>query len=54
MARLTREESRERTREHLLEAARMAVARNGYDGTSIADIAEAAGQGCSTLLHGLH
>jgi len=43
MARLTREESRERTREHLLEAARMAVARNGYDGTSIADIAEAAG-----------
>ena len=43
MARLTREESRERTREHLLEAARVAVARNGYDGTSIADIAEAAG-----------
>ena len=43
MARLTREEGRERTREHLLEAARMAVARNGYDGTSIADIAEAAG-----------
>jgi len=43
MARLTREESRERTREHLLEAARIAVARNGYDGTSIADIAEAAG-----------
>lgn len=43
MARLTREEGRERTREHLLEAARVAVARNGYDGTSIADIAEAAG-----------
>jgi len=43
VARLTREESRERTREHLLEAARVAVARNGYDGTSIADIAEAAG-----------
>ncbi len=43
MARLTREESRERTREHLLEAARVAVARNGWDGTSIADIAEAAG-----------
>ncbi len=43
MARLTRDESRERTREHLLEAARVAVARNGYDGTSIADIAEAAG-----------
>lgn len=43
MARLTREESQERTREQLLEAARVAVARNGYDGTSIADIAEAAG-----------
>lgn len=43
MARLTREESRERTREHLLEAARVAVARNGYDGTSVAEIAEAAG-----------
>lgn len=43
VARLTREASRERTREHLLEAARAAVARNGYDGTSIADIAEAAG-----------
>ena len=43
MARLTREESRERTRERLLEAARVAVARNGYDGTSVADIAEAAG-----------
>ena len=43
VARLTREESRERTREHLLETARVAVARNGYDGTSIADIAEAAG-----------
>lgn len=43
MARLTREENRERTRERLLEAARVAVARNGYDGTSVADIAEAAG-----------
>ncbi len=43
MARLTREESRERTREYLLEAARVAVARNGYDGTSVAEIAEAAG-----------
>ncbi len=43
MARLTREESRERTREHLLEAARVAVARNGYDGTSVAEIAETAG-----------
>ncbi len=43
MARLTRDESRERTRERLLEAARLAVAQNGYDGTSVADIAEAAG-----------
>ncbi len=43
MARLTRDKSQERTRERLLEAARVAVARNGYDGTSIADIAEAAG-----------
>jgi len=43
VARLTREESQERTREQLLETARVAVARNGYDGTSIADIAEAAG-----------
>lgn len=43
MARLTREESQERTREQLLNAARAALARNGYNGTSIADIAEAAG-----------
>jgi len=43
VARLTREESRERTRERLLEAARGAVARDGYDGTSVANIAEAAG-----------
>ena len=43
MVRLTREQSRERTREQLLEAARVAIARNGYHGTSIADIAEAAG-----------
>ena len=43
MARLTREESRERTRDQLLEAARVTVARNGYDGASVADIAEAAG-----------
>ncbi len=43
MARLTREASQERTREQLLEAARVAVARTGYNGTSIADIAEAAG-----------
>jgi len=43
MARLTREESQERTREQLLDAARAALARKGYDGTSIADISEAAG-----------
>ena len=43
MARLTRDESRERTRDQLLEAARLAVARKGYDGASVADIAEAAG-----------
>lgn len=43
MARLTREESQERTREQLLNAARAALARNGYNGTSIADISEAAG-----------
>ena len=41
--RLTRDESRERTRERLIEAARLAVARNGYAGTSIGDIAESAG-----------
>ncbi len=39
MARLTRQESREGTREHLLEAGQLAVARNGHNGTSIADIA---------------
>ena len=43
MARLTREESREQTRERLLEAGRTAVARAGYDGVSIAAIAEQAG-----------
>ena len=40
---LTREESRERTRERLIEAARVAVARHGYAGASIGDIAETAG-----------
>jgi AcrR family transcriptional regulator len=43
MVRLTREESRERTREHLIEAARRLVIEKGYDGTSVTDIAEAAG-----------
>ena len=41
--RLTREESREKTREKLLESACHLVAARGYDGTSIADISEAAG-----------
>lgn len=43
MARLTREESRERTREKLIEAAGRLVIEKGYDGTSVTDIAEAAG-----------
>jgi len=41
--RLTRFESKERTRSLLLEAARACVAEKGYDGTSVADIAERAG-----------
>ena len=41
--RLTREESRERTRERLLEAARTCFVRQGYEGASIFDIAEEAG-----------
>lgn len=43
MKRLTRFESKERTRSLLLEAARACVAEKGYDGTSVADIAERAG-----------
>lgn len=43
MARLTREESQMRTRELLIEAARQVVARQGYGGASVGDIAEAAG-----------
>jgi AcrR family transcriptional regulator len=43
MARLTRDQAREVTREKLLEAAREVVIAKGYDGTSVADIAEAAG-----------
>lgn len=43
MKRLTRFESKERTRSLLLEAARSCVAEKGYDGTSVADIAERAG-----------
>jgi AcrR family transcriptional regulator len=41
--RLTRFESKERTRSLLLEAARACVAEKGYDGTSVADIADRAG-----------
>ncbi len=43
MARPRREESRERTRERLLEAGRAVVARQGFEGASIAAISEAAG-----------
>ena len=43
MARLTRIESKERTRTLLLEATRACVSEKGYEGTSIADIAEHAG-----------
>lgn len=41
--RLTREESRERTRERLLQAARQAIARHGYGGASVDDMAKEAG-----------
>ncbi len=43
MARLTREQSRERTRETLIETARTVLAENGYDGCSIAEITDKAG-----------
>jgi AcrR family transcriptional regulator len=43
VARLTRIESKERTRTLLLEATRTCVSERGYEGTSIADIAERAG-----------
>jgi len=43
MGRLTRAESRERTRRQLLEAAAELFARDGYDATSVEDVAEAAG-----------
>ena len=42
MARLTREQSRERTRETLIETARTVLAENGYDGCSIAEITDKA------------
>ena len=43
MARLSREESKERTRERLLEAARQVFARAGYGGASVDAVAETAG-----------
>ncbi|MBU7580908.1 MAG: TetR/AcrR family transcriptional regulator [Porphyrobacter sp.] len=43
MARMTREETREQTRERLLAAARTVFARNGFGGASIDGIAERAG-----------
>ncbi len=43
MARLTREESRARTRERLLASAARAFARAGYGGASVDEIAEEAG-----------
>lgn len=41
--RLNRTESREQTRRRLLEAAALLFARNGYQSTSVDDVAEAAG-----------
>ena len=41
--RLTREESQARTRERILDAARAVVARSGFSGASVRDIAEEAG-----------
>src|SRR5271156_5527895 len=43
MARLTRGESHQRTRELLIQAASQAFANQGYGGASVGDIAEAAG-----------
>ena len=41
--RLSREESRAQTRAHLLDAAKQLFARQGFEGTSVDQIAEAAG-----------
>ncbi|MCX5095766.1 TetR family transcriptional regulator [Streptomyces sp. NBC_00365] len=43
MARLSRAESQERTRERLVATARQLFLRNGYGATSLSDIAETAG-----------
>src|SRR6516225_1304116 len=43
VARLTREQSREATRERLLQAARIVFARAGYHGASVEEIASQAG-----------
>ena len=41
--RLTRQDSREETRKHLLDAAQRLIAKNGLSAASVEDIAEAAG-----------
>jgi len=41
--RLSREESRAQTREHLLESAKVLFARKGFEATSVEDVAEHAG-----------
>lgn len=43
MSRLTRAESRQQTRKRLLAAAARLFAKNGFQGTSVDDVAEAAG-----------
>lgn len=47
--RLTRSEARERTREQLLEAAARVIARKGYAGASVEEIAESAGYSTGAL-----
>jgi AcrR family transcriptional regulator len=51
MARLTRTESREQTRRRLLDAAAELFARNGYQATSVDDVAEAAGYSKGALYY---
>lgn len=49
--RLTRAESREQTRKRLLGAAARLFARNGFDATSVDDVAEAAGYSKGALYY---
>ena len=49
--RLTRAESREQTRKRLLGAAARLFARNGFQGTSVDDVAEAAGYSKGALYY---